>query len=75
MGVDLSARSALFFARCDNCAGGIVCWADAVAGCVGPSVHRTVAESVAWTLDVGPQDTTPRRARWENQLGRVHSVK
>jgi hypothetical protein len=46
--VSSSARSALFFARCDSCAGGVSCWADAVVGCGGVGgmggPHRAVAE-------------------------------
>jgi hypothetical protein len=33
--VGLSGRSALFFARCGSCAGGVGCWVGAVAGCTG----------------------------------------
>jgi hypothetical protein len=33
--VGSSARSTLFFARCDSFACGVGCWADAVAGCTG----------------------------------------
>jgi hypothetical protein len=40
--VGLSARFALFFVRCGSCAGGVRCWAGAVAGCAGDGVHRAV---------------------------------
>jgi hypothetical protein len=43
--VGSSARFALFLACCGSYAGGVGCWAVAVAGCAG----------------VGPQGTTSRR--------------
>jgi hypothetical protein len=33
-----------FFARCGSCVGGVGCWIDAIAGCVGAGVHRAVAD-------------------------------
>jgi hypothetical protein len=46
--VDSSARSALFFAWCGSCAGGVGCWAGAIAGCTCAEgrVRRTQSVSV-----------------------------
>jgi hypothetical protein len=71
----LSARSALFFARCGSCAG-FGCWADAVAGCVGAGgqqVHSSVAERTLrrrWAWAPRAQAEAEHEGR-ENQSGRL----
>jgi hypothetical protein len=44
LGVWVQVLAMLFFAWYDSCVGGLGCWADAVAGCVGAGIHMTVAE-------------------------------
>lgn len=68
-GVGLSVRSALFFAWCGSCAGGVACWADAVAGCAGTRVHRSVVERVMY----GCWPWGPRHDGKMGHVGRITS--